>query len=76
MIHENLKDAFQAAYISAPCGIAYIQRKGWAAYDLRRGIKNGIPEFFIFAKGRAPICLNDTAQDAWASLLKSEGAPC
>jgi hypothetical protein len=76
MIHENLKDAFQAAYISAPCGIAYIQGQGWTAYDLRHGLGKGVPEFVILAKGAIPLSLSDTAQDAWISLLKSEGMPC
>ena len=69
-IHANLRDAFTDGYAIAPCGIEYIQGKGWRAYDLTKGAE-GIPEFLIHARAKLPIFLSDVSGEAFYSLVNN-----
>lgn len=56
-----------------PYGVAWTYDPGqWIVYDLRKGCPDGHqPEFVCFGPGIRPIPLNETAVDAYMSLIAS-----
>jgi len=68
-VHGNLKHAIREAMTCVPCGIAYIQGKGWAVYDPTQPIAGAAPEFFCATTGRLPVALSEDAAASLLSLL-------
>lgn len=67
----NLKDAIHDAYSYAPCGICYVQGRGWSVYDLTKGCSPHTADFVYIKSGTLPLPLNDEAQAAIDSLICS-----
>lgn len=72
-MHNNLKNAMHEAYGRAPCAIGYRKGHGWHVYNPTNGCPTGSePEFMVLALGVNPIPLNETALEAWVSLLRAQ----